>query len=185
MKDKEVIILFSGGFDSTLLLEMALSIGMRPHCLLIDYGQVHKQELTFAVKSCEHHKVTYEIIKINLKVKSKLTDGVEQYEGVSEWHVPARNGIFVMLAASIAESMGVDLIWYGANYPDREARFPDCYQEWVYSMNQLLQKNGSRTIVLEAPLLGMSKELIKGLATELFNITDKIVFSGYGEKENN
>jgi len=178
---KEVILLYSGGMDSTLLLKMALKFGMKPFCLLVSYGQVHEKELTTAVQNCIELIVDYTIIHItNLKVNSKLIDGVAAYPGVSEWHVPSRNLMFVSLAASIAESRGVDLIWYGANFADRENLFPDCYQEWVYSVNKLLKVNGSIPITLEAPLLGLSKEAILKLA-EVFEVDQTKVFSGYGQ----
>jgi len=182
---KEIILLFSGGMDSTLLMILALQLGYKPYCLLFDYGQKHKVELEFAMKQCEKcqliRQFAYEVVNLDLDVHSKLTDGTEPYKGVSPWHVPARNLIFISIAASIAESHGTDLVWYGANYEDREKLFPDCYQEWVFRLNQLLEINGSSKIKVEAPLLGMSKETIDKLRKS-YNITDKEIFSGYGEQ---
>ena len=156
---------------------------MEPLCLLIDYGQKHVAELEFADKLCIDHYVDMERITIsNLDVSSKLIDGNAKYQGVSEWHVPARNMIFIGLAASVAESQGIPLIWYGANYEDRDHLFPDCYQEWVYEMNKLLAINGSMKIRLEAPLLGMEKETIRQMALH-FGIDNKLIFSGYGEEK--
>ena len=178
---KEVILLYSGGMDSTILLKMALKFGMKPFCLLLSYGQVHEKELTCAVQNCVELNVEYTIIHIaNLKVNSKLIDGVAAYPGVSEWHVPSRNLLFVSIAASIAESRDTDLIWYGANFADRENLFPDCYQEWVYQVNKILTINGSSKIKLEAPLLGFSKKAILKLAV-IFNVQQDKVFSGYGQ----
>ena len=180
MKQKELILLYSGGLDSTVLLELAMRDGVMPFCLLIDYGQFHKEELVYAERTCHNKGLNYELIHIDLPVKSKLTSTDEsKYEGVSEWHVPSRNLIFIAIAASVAESRGTNLIWYGANYDDREHLFPDCYQEWVFQLNRLLERNGSVPIRVEAPLLGMSKETVQRLAT-IFNINEKEVFSGYG-----
>lgn len=178
----DVLLLLSGGLDSAVLLKMAISNDMNPLCVLVDYGQKHIAELEFAGKLCIDHHVDMERISIgNLDVSSKLTDGNAKYLGVSEWHVPARNMIFVGLAASIAESQGIPLIWYGANYEDREHLFPDCYQEWVYAMNKVLAINGSMKIRLEAPLLGMEKDTIIKLAQQ-YEVDIKQIFSGYGEK---
>ena len=182
MKKEDLILLFSGGADSTLLLEMALAIGYTPLCLIFDYGQIHKEEIDFAIKTCHKHNLGYEVTHLPLDgVSSALTDGNAQYEGVSEWHVPARNLIFVSLAVSWAESKGIDLIWYGANYGDRENLFPDCYQEWVYNLNNLLKINGSFPITVEAPLLGMQKNTIKQLM-KTYNINESEIFSGYGRE---
>ena len=42
----DLVILFSGGADSVLMLEMALELEMSPFCVLIDYEQLHIEELT-------------------------------------------------------------------------------------------------------------------------------------------
>lgn len=177
----DLVLLFSGGYDSTLLLLVAQSIGYTPLCVLINYGQKHVEELSSAIALCEKHDVEYVVIKMELPVASALTtEESKTYEGVSPWHVPARNLIFVSLAASIAESRDIPLIWFGANYEDREKLFPDCYQEWVFHLNNLLAVNGSMKVYVEAPLLGMTKESIKKLAST-YNINENEVFSGYGK----
>lgn len=178
---KKVIILFSGGYDSTLLFRMAREMEMEPFCLLFDYGQKHIAELERAKALCDSISVPYQVLKIPIGVSSKLTHGDAQYEGVSEWHVPARNLTFLSFAAGIAEEKGIDLIWYGANYQDRINLFPDCYQEWVYRLNQLLEINGSRKITVEAPLIGMTKETIEAFGQAAFGIKREETFSGYGE----
>jgi len=182
MKEKNLVILFSGGADSTLLLNLAIKLHYLPLCILVDYGQSHIEELSFAKESCIKHNVSFQVVTLgNLEIDSKLTGScITEYKGVSEWHVPSRNLMFISIAASIAESHGINLIWYGANYEDREHQFPDCYQEWVFSINELLKRNGSMPITVEAPLLGMSKNLIMQLL-EQFNITNDQIFSGYGK----
>jgi len=183
LKIYNLVLLLSGGLDSALLLEMAKMCGWNPYCLLIDYGQKHVAELDFATQLCLKYEVAHSTVSIGgLDVASKLIDGDAKYAGVSEWHVPARNLIFIGIAVSFAESRGIPLIWYGANYEDREHLFPDCYQEWVYNVNKLLEMNGSMIVKVEAPLLGMQKETIKRLALR-YDITNDKVFSGYGEQK--
>ena len=177
---KKLLLLFSGGLDSTVLLNLALDLGYDVSCLIFHYGQKHEKEIEYARAQCSKRAVNWTLASITLPIPSKLTTGDKQYEGVSPWHVPARNMLFTAYAASLAESQGIDLIWYGANYADRENIFPDCSQEWVYQMNKLLQINGSRPIKLEAPLLGMQKETIEKLA-EAYQIDKNEIYSGYGE----
>lgn len=183
MKSKSVIILFSGGYDSTFLVNLAWKIKLVPFCILFDYGQKHIKELEVAEQFCSDEGLRYEVIKLNIGVQSKLTQGDQRYEGVSEWHVPSRNLIFLAHAASLAEGNDFDLIWYGANYADRDHLFPDCYQEWVYRLNKLLEINGSSVIKVEAPLLGMTKETIVSLGENLFNLKIEQTYSGYGKAE--
>lgn len=181
MEKENLILLFSGGADSTLLLDLAIKLNYHPLCILIDYGQSHIEELNFAKASCIYYQTSFQIVTLgNLGINSKLTGKPAEYKGVSEWHVPSRNLMFISIAASIAENYGIDLIWYGANYEDREHLFPDCYQEWVFSVNELLKRNGSMKITVEAPLLGMSKNTITQLCA-LHGITNNQIFSGYGK----
>jgi len=183
MNEHNLVILYSGGLESRFLLELAIKLNYNPYCVLIDYGQKHIKELDVAEIVCTKLNVMYEIIKIDWSIKSALTsahnsDGEDIYKGVSHWYVPARNLIFVSIAAAIAESHGIDTIWFGASYDDRLNLFPDCYQEWVVSMNELLEKTMSTKIQLLAPLCGMSKHLIEQVI-EKTNIDLKEVWSGY------
>lgn len=178
----DVALLFSGGYDSTLLLMLALEMDMKPLCILIDYGQKHVKELEFAMNQCIKNKVDYKQVAVGLPTPSNLTSEAKTYPGVSQYHVPARNLIFIALAVSIAEGLDIPLVWYGANYEDREHLFPDCYQEWIYRLNKLLEINGSAEIKVEAPLAGMMKNTIKSLAYK-YGINEKSVFGGYTEQE--
>ena len=184
MKNKyDIILLLSGGLDSVALLKMALNMGLNPFCLLFDYGQKHVKELEVAVKLCKFYDVSYQVIKLDdWKVNSKLTGDLKtKYQGVSEYYVPGRNLVFLSFAYSMAESMSISKIWYGANYQDRMNLFPDCYQEWIVRLNDLLSISGSKKIKVEAPFLGMYKETVELMAKELFNIKKEEVHSGYSE----
>jgi 7-cyano-7-deazaguanine synthase in queuosine biosynthesis len=118
-------------------------------------------------------------------VNSGLTgDNVPgKYGGVNEMNVPGRNTVFIGIAAGIAESEGIDEIWFGADYEDRINKFPDCYQEFTYRMNQVLEISGSYPMKLRAPLLGMTKEMVVGLLTKTYGVSMQNVYSGYEEVE--
>lgn len=178
-----VVILFSGGADSILMLELAYAFGLTPYCVLIDYEQLHIDELRYAEKYLRKDDVAFRIVKLHgLGVQSGLTGRGEKgrFEGVHEMHVPSRNLMFVGIAASIAEDMGIDLVWYGADYSDYLNKFPDCMQPWFGVMNDVLGINGPYPIRLEAPLAGLSKKSILEML-ESKGITDDQMFSGYGD----
>lgn len=182
-KYKQILLLYSGGYDSTLLLEWANKYSEKPpYCVMFNYGQQHLKELEKAIDKCTIQDLEWRQIDITIPIRSKLVnDDGTRYEGVSEWYVPGRNTIFVSIAASLAETLGIDTIWIGANFEDRMNRFPDCTQEWVMSMNETLRQGLSKPIMVEAPLLGLSKKMIVQIADEL-GITEDQVFSGYGER---
>jgi 7-cyano-7-deazaguanine synthase len=183
---KNILVLFSGGADSTLLLLIARQTSSRVGALIFNYGQKNLGELISAEKLIEKHSFLCDVAyRVNLDfshVTSPLLQGrgCAPRSGVNEKHVPARNLIFVAHAAAIAESQGFDEIWYGANFTSRMNSFPDCTQEWVFAMDRVLFINGSRQISLRAPLLGVTKEDIWS-HLGLRGIDRTEVFSGYGE----
>ena len=182
MDKEDLLILYSGGADSRLLLELALKVKRKPHCVLIQYGQKHIAEITFGIRQLQDLKVPFQVLTISgLKIDSGLTGSEEegQFEGVSEMYVPGRNTIFLSLAFSMAESRGIDTIWYGADYSDRVNLFPDSIQEYVIKVNELFSISGSKPIMVEAPLLGFTKELVFQMLAS-FGVSKESVFSGYG-----
>lgn len=175
----DLIILFSGGADSALILELALERGYHPWCVLIDYDQEHKIELEYAKRYLNEKSIPNQIVKLHgLGLRSGLTTGEKSlYEGVHEMYVPQRNLMFVSIAASIAENLGVARIWYGANATDA-LEFPDCTEDWVQSVDQMILEHGK--LMLEAPLIETpKKEVLKELERRGVDM-DK-VFSGYME----
>lgn len=178
----DLVILFSGGADSILMLELSRFLKLRPMCIIIDYQQLHFQEIDFAKRYLTANAIPFRIVKLHdLQIQSGLTgSGIKaRFEGVHEMHVPSRNLMFVGIAASIAEDLEVDTIWYGADYSDYVNKFPDCMQEWFGKVNEVLEINGPHPIKLEAPLAGMSKESILKALVNL-GIKEKDIFSGYG-----
>lgn len=182
----DVVILYSGGADSVLMVKLAQMAEKVPYCLLVDYGQKHIKELEYAQNQLNSYAVPYQIVKVqDLNVDSGLTGDTigGRFEGVHEMNVPGRNTILIGLAISVAEDKGIDEVWYGADYSDRVNLFPDCYQEYVVKMNEVLTISGVRPIKLVAPLLGMPKELITKILHRHFNIRLVEMHSGYEETE--
>jgi 7-cyano-7-deazaguanine synthase len=174
----DLVILYSGGLDSTVLLHMARSFEYNPICLLIDYGQKNIRELDAARAMCDKMSVSHREMSFNIGINSGLTGShqTDLYKGVYSYYVPGRNTIFIGLAAALAESVGATHIWYGATFPDQS---PDCQQGYINAMNGVLKVCAGYQIELSAPLLGMDKKTIRMLAN-LFHIDEKEVHSGYG-----
>jgi 7-cyano-7-deazaguanine synthase len=179
----QVLILYSGGADSTLLLEIAERMGKKPFALLIDYGQLHKEELTFAEQYVGQKGIPYNKVSlVGLSAQSGLTGDGEKgrYGGVAPHYVPARNTMFLSIAASEAESQGIREIWYGPDMSDFFGEFPDCKQEYVGKINSLFETAFSYPIKVYAPTLGLTKDMVLGLL-ENFGIPKDQLFSGYGQ----
>jgi 7-cyano-7-deazaguanine synthase len=180
----DLVILFSGGADSVLMLEIAKDFGKTPLCVIVDYQQLHADEISVAQNLLRRkYGIPYRTVKLHeLQIQSGLTGAGQKsrFEGVHEMHVPSRNLMFVGIATSIAEDIGVDTVWYGADFSDFVNKFPDCMQQWFGAMNKVLEINGSKPIKLEAPLAGLTKETILK-ALESKGITEDQIFSGYGD----
>jgi len=178
----KAVILFSGGLDSTTVLYVARRDGKEAVCLSISYGQLHERELLSAKKIAVSLKLEHWIIPVSLPWGgSALTDSAlavpkgraeeEIKQGIPVTYVPARNSIFLSLAASLAEAKGADSIYFGANALDYSG-YPDCRPEFLESFNEMIRRGTKagtegRAIRVVTPLLQLSKAEIVRRAVEL------------------
>lgn len=179
----DIVILYSGGADSRLMLEFAQDMNLKPYCILIDYEQIHIEELEFAKEQLEKEGVDYQVVKISgLNINSGLTgDGIQNDTSkVHSHHVPGRNTMFLSIGFSIAENKDINTIWFGGNWNDRLNLFPDCYQGFVVAINEVFKVAGPKQIKVEAPLSGLSKENILKLLKHN-GVKNNEIYSGYGE----
>ena len=180
----DVLILYSGGADSRLLLEIAIKLNLNPFCLFIDYGQKIKgEEMQKMINGCEKYSVDKKTVIINgLGLNSGLTGTLEKgrFEDVHPMSVPRRNTIFLSIASSFAENLGINKIWFGPDWSDNLNSFPDCKQEFINKFNELSKINGSTTITVEAPVLGLTKEMVIEHLDKIYKVEKTEYFSGYG-----
>lgn len=180
--DKRIVMLYSGGADSLLMLHMAKMTDKDPYCLLIDYEQKHIEELKYAIVQLEKLNVKYQVVKVrDLNINSGLTGNQSggRWENVHEMNVPARNSWFLSLAASVAENMGINEVWIGCDMSDYYNEFPDCKQEYIGRMNKVFEVALTKPISIVAPLLGMTKELVVDILQYAFNVDLQSSYSGY------
>jgi len=181
----DLVMLYSGGADSRLMLHFAIEMKKKPYCILIDYGQKHVKELEYAKKQLNDVRVPWWVVKIRgLDVDSGLTGKLTEnrWENVHAMNVPGRNTIFLAIAYSIAENMGIQEIWYGPDFSDAENHFPDCYQDYVIRINKVLEVSGVRPLKVRAPLLGWTKEMIIQYLQDKVGVdVEKELHSGYDE----
>jgi len=180
----DVLILYSGGADSRLMIEFAKQLNKIPFCVIVNYEQLHKEELDFAREQLESLIPGYyqQVYLENLMINSGLTgEGNKNETGeVHEMYVPGRNTMFLSIAYSIAEYRGIDTIWLGSDWDDRLNLFPDCYQEYIVAATDLFKVAGPNPIKVEAPLMGFSKENIITLL-KVYGVAESEIFSGYGD----
>ncbi|HIH02210.1 TPA: 7-cyano-7-deazaguanine synthase QueC [Thermoplasmata archaeon] len=168
------VVLLSGGLDSSTALALTVESGCEVIALTFSYGQRHSRELDSAKKMAEHFRVKRHLIvelDIGAHITSALTqtsidipisaDEVSSTESIPSTYVPARNIIFLSIAAAVAESADADKVVIAANSVDF-SNYPDCTPQFVEAYQQVLDvgtKRGvdGRAVKVDAPLLRMSK----------------------------
>ncbi|MDH5429176.1 MAG: 7-cyano-7-deazaguanine synthase QueC [Nitrospirota bacterium] len=185
-----VVILASGGLDSTVTAALAKAEGCALYLLTIDYRQRHRFEIDCAKKisvwlGAHDHKIFQ--LDLGLFGGSALTDQIpvptgrsshEREHGIPVTYVPARNTIFLSIALAYAEVLNAKKIFFGANIRDYSG-YPDCRPEFIQAFMEVARQ-GTRLgqeghpIEVLAPLLFMTKREIIQKGQELgvpFEIT--------------
>ncbi len=169
MSEKAVMIL-SGGLDSTTCMGLAQEAGYDLYPITFHYGQRHDREVKQAERVAEHYQVQeHRIVDISFFSDiggSALTDTsipVPETDAsdIPSTYVPARNMIFLSLAAAYAEVIGASAIFIGVSAVDYSG-YPDCRPEFINSMNEtinLATKAGvsDETMSIKAPLMDLTK----------------------------
>jgi len=174
---RKAIVLLSGGLDSATCLAIALNKGFEVIAISFQYGQKHKQELEKAKKIAKIYKVKHYIfpLPLNLIGGSALTDeklsvpensidtiGAE----IPITYVPARNMIFLSIAAGLAEVNEIEDIFIGTNSVDYSG-YPDCRPEFLSAMEKAISLGTSyadlgKKITIHTPLANLTKgDIIK------------------------
>jgi 7-cyano-7-deazaguanine synthase len=187
MRKQKLVLAFSGGADSTLLLYMAAQQGYEEiHTVSFDYGQRHHRELKCVNKQLLNINKKYPDITVTNKVldvrylkdispTSSLTNDDIDNPDISKIagdaqpvsYVPFRNQMFITICCAYAESLKADTVWYGAAQVDSLAGYWDGSYEFVDSVNSLVSLNRQHRITVGAPLLSMSKADIVRQGVEL------------------
>ncbi len=169
---KYAIVLFSGGLDSTTTLMIAKSLNFNIIALTINYKQRHISELDASKHILnDHPDIKHIIFDVNLSKigGSALTDSTIDVPDMSSddipvTYVPARNTIFLSIAAAYAERFDIADIFIGVNAIDYSG-YPDCRPEFITSFEDMINlgtKSGvtGKKITIHAPLVKMKKHEI-------------------------
>ena len=143
----KAVVLLSGGLDSTTCLAQAIADGCEVTAISFRYGQRHTKELTSAQNVCDFYNVDHVVIDLDLSsFRSALTrkdiDVPMDREGeldakIPITYVPARNIVFLSIAAGLCESVDADRIYIGANSVDFSG-YPDCTPAFYEAFQAML-----------------------------------------------
>jgi 7-cyano-7-deazaguanine synthase len=167
-----VLVMFSGGQDSTTCLAHALSQYERVETLGFDYGQRHSVEMTQRLRVLEKIRTDFaqwapklgDDHVLNLDVLkqiggSSLTDDVAfamQADGLPNTFVPGRNLLFLTLAGALAYRRGLQVIVTGVCETDFSG-YPDCRDDTMKAMQLALNLGLERRLRIATPLMWIDK----------------------------
>jgi 7-cyano-7-deazaguanine synthase len=167
----EIIVLHSGGLDSSVALLLAAQAGRPVLSLGFDYAQLHSVELLYAAALCGKHGIPRRVIRVEWDKPAGL--GVPRHRSLEEMSatpssafLPARNAVFLTLAAAQAAGVGATELWLGVNALDYSG-YPDCRPKFLAAFEVMLAAAVPAPPRVVAPLVSKTKPQIAELAHTL------------------
>lgn len=169
----KAITLLSGGLDSAVATKLAVREYDILCALTFDYGQrARSREIDVSQRLCKEFDIEHRVVELPWLSSWTNTALVNEKEALPEaspddlaseammravgvW-VPNRNGAFVAVAATLAESLGADAVIAGFNAEEAET-FPDNSDAFVKATNAALALSTLNKVSLISPTLHMTK----------------------------
>ncbi|MBM7074061.1 7-cyano-7-deazaguanine synthase QueC [Shewanella sp. 202IG2-18] len=162
----KVVIVFSGGQDSTTCLVQALAEYDEVHAITFDYGQRHSDEIErakllakkFTIAS---HKIMDVSLLNELAISALTRDSIPvshtlMDNGLPNTFVPGRNILFLTLAGIYAYQLGAKTVITGVCETDFSG-YPDCRDDFVKAMDSALKLGMGYPLTIKTPLMWLNK----------------------------
>jgi 7-cyano-7-deazaguanine synthase len=194
LQRKKAVCIMSGGMDSTLCAYMMKKENYELIGVHFNYDQrTQNKELECFNSICDAlHVESRYVLDLDFFKQlgaSALTDknidiptnGVE--EGVPVTYVPFRNGIFLSMAAAVAEKEGAEVICIGVVEEDSSG-YPDCRKSYIKSMQESINlgTKDETNIEIKMPLVELKKSQIVQKALEL-DVALELTWSCYKDED--
>lgn len=175
MDNGKVLVVFSGGQDSTTCLYWAKKHFKEVYALSFIYGQKHVKEVELARELARKAGVSFDVMDVSFighQGKNSLTDtsirmDEEKPEGsFPNTFVPGRNLFFLSIAAVYARERGISHMVTGVSQTDFSG-YPDCRDAFIKSLNVTLNLAMDEQFVIHTPLMWIDKAQTWALADEL------------------
>lgn len=160
MRNK-ILILASGGLDSSVLLALYKSMNYDISVMYFDYGNLNKEaEKEALIAICKKLDINQiEEVKLNISWSS----GGCLVEDNEDMYIEMRNLIFLSNAISYAQAKGIKTIAVG--FIGGPGEYDDTTDQFLYDINYL--STGATGIHIKAPLKQYTKEEVYRLGLKL------------------
>lgn len=182
LSSRKALVLFSGGQDSSTCLAWALSRYGAVETVAFDYGQRHAIELEqrhavraaiaaafpdWSLRLGEDHLLDLAVLGQVSETSLTRERAIEfDADGLPNTFVPARNLLFLTLAAALAWRRGADVLVGGMCETDFSG-YPDCRDDTIKAQQVALSLGLGRRMTIETPLMWLTKGETWALAHEL------------------
>lgn len=178
---KKMMVVLSGGQDSTTCLRWAMQQAESVRAIFVDYGQRHIRELASATAQAGLAQVQLDVVAVPdvLVGTSPLVskEPLEQYQdweslpgGLEKTFVPMRNQLFLTIAANRAVAWGCDNLVTGVCQEDFGG-YPDCRQTFITAVEAAIRHgtflDAQTPFRIHTPLMNLTKSKSVELALEL------------------
>ncbi|PHY90003.1 7-cyano-7-deazaguanine synthase [Campylobacter vulpis] len=192
---KKALCVISGGMDSTLCAYLAKKEGYEIIALHFDYHQrTENKERKCFHQICEHLGVLKRYV-LNASFLKDIGGNalVDENFAVPKnslhestlpiTYVPFRNGVFLSIAASLAEKEGCEALYIGVVEEDSSG-YPDCSEDFIKKAESFINEgtSGGFKLSIKTPLVHLNKAEIVSLALKE-NVPLELTWSCY-ESEN-
>lgn len=177
MSKRKVVVVLSGGLDSTVLLHYHLHHEDEVRALSINYGQRHNTELLYAQRTAEALRVPHTVV--NLSDLARILPGSSQTdtsvpvphghyaaENMKKTVVPNRNMILLAVAIGHAVAHGCGFVSYAAHAGDHTI-YPDCREEFAQGMDNVAQLCDWKPVSLLRPFVRFTKSEVVSIGNQL------------------
>lgn len=167
----KVVLLLSGGQDSATCLWVAKRSFDDVYPVSFFYGQSHGNELRAAKRVVDlareddnggavHRTLELEVSALRSIGGSALTENGDtsavREDGLPATFVPARNAVFLSLAAAYASKVGAETLMTGVCQTDYSG-YPDCREAFILAQEQALSLALGKRMRILAPLMHLTK----------------------------
>jgi len=174
MTGNKSVILLSGGLDSLVALGVCKDEYGVDLAITFNYGQKSvKHEIEASKNICRYYGINHKIITLDWLREITNTSLVSDrdipvadlgtLESAKKVWVPNRNGLFLNIAASFADSYGYSYIIFGAN-KDEGNTFPDNTEEFRIKISDVFTLSTMQQPKVVAPLINYTKDDIVKIA---------------------